>query len=164
IAAVGGAAGMLVATAGVRLLVALSPPNLPRLGAIASDRTTFLFAAGITTLIAVALGLVPALQAARTDPHRDLQYGWRPAGGGHRRTRTALVIAEVALAIVLLVSSGLLWRSLERLFAVESGFDASDVVTMQVQVGGHRFEDYWASYRFFNQALDASRRVPGVAS
>jgi putative ABC transport system permease protein len=72
------------------------------------------------------------------------------------------VVAEVALALVLLVSSGLLLRSLGRLFAIDSGFHAEHLITMQVQLTGHRFDDPRVSYRFFDQALEAARRVPGV--
>ena len=164
LAVMGGVAGMAVAVLGVRALVALSPPGLPRAGAIGVDRTMFAFELGITALIGVAFGLMPALQAARNDPHRDLQHGSRGTVGAHRRTRSALVVGEVALALVLLVSSGLLLRSLERLFAVPVGFEPSRVLTMQVQIVGHRFDDSSATYRFFDEALEAVRRVPGVAA
>ena len=164
VAALGGAAGMGVAAVGVRALVALSPPSLPRAGAIAVDATVFAFGFVVTTAIALAFGAIPALQASKSDPHRDLQHGWRRGSGGHYRTRRALVVAEVALALVLLVGSGLLLRSLERLFAVDAGFDPSGLLTMQVQINGHRFDDYRASYRFFERALDAVRGVPGVTA
>ena len=75
-----------------------------------------------------------------------------------------LVVSEVALAIVLLVSAGLLYRSLERLFAVPPGFDAAHLLTMQVQYNGHQYDADSARYRFLAQALEAVRRVPGVAS
>ena len=81
--------------------------------------------------------------------------------GGHQWTRRALVVAEVALALVLLVSAGLLWRSLERLFAIHPGFDASSLVTMQVQTSGRRFSKE-TNDQFFAQALEAVRQVPGV--
>ncbi len=164
LAAMGGGVGMAVATLGVRALVALSPPGLPRAGAIGVDGAVFTFGLGITTLMALAFGLTPALHAARIDPHSSLQRGSRHTAGGHRRTRSALVVAEVALALVLLVSSGLLLRSLERLFAVAVGFDSSRLLTMQVQIAGRRFDAQGASYRFFEQALDSVRRVPGVTA
>jgi putative ABC transport system permease protein len=162
LAAIGGAVGVIIAHVGVRALVALSPPDLPRVGAIAVDRPVFAFALAITTIIGLAFGIVPARQAARTDPGHDLQQVSRRTIGGHWRTRHALVIAEVALALVLLVSSGLLLRSLQRLFAVDAGFDASHLLTMQIQTSGRRFDNDETTYRFFAEALDAVRRVPGV--
>jgi putative ABC transport system permease protein len=162
LAAMGGAAGMAVARLGVRALVTLSPPGLPRLGAIGVDGAVLLFGLGVTALTGVAFGLIPALQAARSDPHLELQHGSRRSAGGHRRARSALVVAEVALALVLLVSSGLLLRSLGRLFAVAVGFDSSHLLTLQVQTSGHRFDGEGATYRFFAQALEEVRRVPGI--
>ena len=162
LAALGGAGGMAVAMLGVRALVALSPSGLPRAGAITIGGAVFAFGLAVTTLIGLAFGLIPALQAAQSDPHRDLQHSSRHTVGGHRRARSALVVAEVALAIVLLVSSGLLLRSMERLFAVPVGFDSAGLLTMQVQIVGHRFDQNGARHRFFEQALEAVRRVPGV--
>ncbi len=164
LAALGGVAGITVALLGVRALVALSPPGLPRVGAIRLDATAFAFGLGITTLIGLAFGVMPALQAARTNPQQNLQHGsWRTAGG-HGRTRSALVVAEVGLALVLLVSSGLLFRSLQRLFAVPLGFDSSHVLAVQVQTSGHRFGDNGARLQFFEQVLDAVRHVPGATA
>jgi predicted permease len=161
---VGGAAGMAIAVLGVRALVALSPPGLPRVGAIQVDGAVFAFGLAITALIGLAVGLVPALQAARGDPHQDLKQGARRATGGHHRTRGVLVVAEVALALMLLVGSGLLLRSLQRLFAVEVGFDASRLLTMQVMASGRRFDSDSSRYRFFDQTLEAVRQVPGVVA
>ena len=164
IAAIGGVVGLALADIGVRALLALSPSGLRRAGAIAIDSTVFAFGLGVTTLIGLAFGLIPALHAARSDPHRDLQHGSRRSAGGHRRTRNVLVIVEVALALVLLVSSGLLLRSLQHLFAVEAGFDSSRLLTMSVQTSGARFADDVTTYRFFEQSLEAVRRVPGVTA
>jgi len=164
LAAIGGAVGMAIATLGVSALAALSPPGLQRASAIAVDGAVLAFGVGVTTIIGVCFGLIPALQAARSDPQADLRHGSRRSGGGHRRIRAALVVVEVALALVLLVSSGLLLRSLQRLFAVESGFDSSQLLTMQVQTSGRRFDDDAATNRFFTQVIDAVRRVPGVTA
>jgi putative ABC transport system permease protein len=162
LAALGGALGLAVAVLGVDALVALSPAGLPRLGAIRVDGAVLAFGVGITTLLGLAFGVVPALQAARADPHRELQQGSLRSAGGHQRTRNALVVAEVALALVLLVSSGLLFRSMGRLFAVDMGFDPSRLLTMRVQTSGHRLDTDSTRYRFFTQALGAVRQVPGV--
>ncbi|HEV8195633.1 MAG TPA: ABC transporter permease, partial [Gemmatimonadales bacterium] len=114
--------------------------------------------------IGLALGLIPALQASRIEPQQDLRQGSRRTTGAHRRTRGALVVAEVALALMLLVGSGLLLRSLQRLFAVSIGFDSSRLLTMQIQVSGHRFDADSTRFRFFDQALEAVRQVPGVSA
>jgi putative ABC transport system permease protein len=164
LAALGGVVGAGVAVIGVRALVALTPAGLPRAGAIQVNAALFGFALGLTTLIGLAFGLIPALQAARGNSHQELQHGTRRSVGGHRRTRNALVVAEVALALVLLVSSGLLLRSLERLFAVPVGFDSAGVLTMQVQVAGHRFDQDSDAFRLFERALAAVRGTPGVAA
>jgi putative ABC transport system permease protein len=124
----------------------------------------FIFGAVITTLIGVAFGIIPAIHASRHDPLGDLQLGSRRTGGGHPRTRNALVIVEVALALVLLVSSGLLLRSLQRLFAVDIGFDSSRMLTMLVQTSTTRFSEKDAINRFFKQSLEAVKRVPGVSA
>lgn len=164
LAAMGGVAGMAVAQLGVRALVALSPAELPRVGAISVNGPVFAFGLGMTTLIGLVVGLIPALRASHSEPQLGLQESSRRTSGGHRRTRSALVVVEVALALVLLVSSGLLLRSLERLFAVAPGFDAAHLLTMQVQTYGRRYDDDATCNRFFAQALEAVRNVPGVSA
>ncbi|HUI41116.1 MAG TPA: ABC transporter permease [Terriglobia bacterium] len=169
---VGGALGMLVAENGVRALVALGPPGLPRVDAIGVDGAVFAFAVAITTLIGLAVGLVPALHASRSDLRTGLKHSSRQTAGSHPLTRRALLVAEVSLALVLLVSAGLLLRSLNRLFAVDPGFDPSHLLTLQVQTSGHKFDDQANApgvgaglrRRFFAQALDAVRGVPGVSA
>ena len=160
LAAVGGVAGMAVAVVGLRALVALAPPGLPRVGAIGVDGEVFAVGLGLTTLIGLLVGLLPARQASG-GPQRDLQHASPRAGGAHR-ARGALVVAEVGLALVLLVGSGLLLRSLERLFAEDSGIDAPGLLSMQVQVAGHRLDDDTTAQRFFSEALAAVRQVPGI--
>ena len=163
LALAGGACGMVVAIAGVRAFIAITPPGLPRSGAIHVDATMFVVGLLTTLVIGAAVGSIPALQAGRQDVQSDLQHASRRMSGGHRRLRAALVIAEVALALVLLVGSGLLMRSLGRLFTMPLGFDSAGVLTMQVQLVGRQFAGDSASRQFFEQALDAVRRVPGVA-
>ncbi|MGC2109334.1 MAG: ABC transporter permease [Candidatus Korobacteraceae bacterium] len=164
LAFLGGACGMLIAEVGVHALVALSPAGLPRTDAVRIDGAAFAFAVAITTLIGLGVGVVPGIVVFRGDLHPGMQQVSRRAAGGHEWTRGALVIAEVALALVLLVSAGLLLHSLKRLFAVDPGFDSSRLLTMQVQESGRRFDADAARDRFFKQALDAVRQVPGVES
>jgi predicted permease len=163
LAVIGGAIGMLVANAGVRALVALAPPGLPRLDAVRIDGGQLIFGIVVTALVGLVFGVAPAIQAARGDPHGALQQGSRRVAGALRRTRAALLIAQVSVALVLLVSAGLLLRSMERLFSVPVGFDVSNLLTMQVQASGPRFTDKLATDRFFEEALEAVQRVPGVA-
>jgi putative ABC transport system permease protein len=162
LALIGGALGVAVAHIGVRALVALSPSGLPRVEAIAVDPTALLFALAVTTLAGLAFGLAPALQASGREQH-DLQHGSRrTAGGRHRRVRGSLVVVQVALAVVLLAGSGLLLRSMQRLLAVAPGFDATQLLTLQVSATGHRFEEVGATRRFFDAVLEAVLAVPGV--
>jgi putative ABC transport system permease protein len=164
LAVLGGGLGMVVAEFGVGALVALSPPALPRLDAIRVDTAAFAFAVAVSALVGLLVGLIPSLQAASSDLWARMNHTSRRSAGGHQLTRRTLVVAEVALALVLLVSAGLLLRSLKRLFAVAPGFDPSNAVTMQVQTYGHRFDDDSTTHRFFGQALDAVRQVPGVTA
>jgi putative ABC transport system permease protein len=159
----GGALGIALTGLGVRALVALSPPDMPRLAAIQVNMPVFIFGFGVTVLIGLAVGLTPALHVSYGDLHVGLQQSSQRSTGGQQLTRRALVVTEVALALLLLVGAGLLLRSIERLFAVAPGFNASHVLAMQVQVSSaHRFPNSTAIHRFYAQALDAVTRVPGV--
>jgi putative ABC transport system permease protein len=164
VAAIAGALGMAVAEVGVRALVALSPPDLPSAGAIHLDGAVFTFALIITTLTGLTVGLLPALQASREDPQSGLQQNSRTTAGGRHSMRRTLAISQVALALVLLVTAGLVLRSLEHLFAIDPGFDASHLLTLQVQQSGHRLDSDSARIRFLTQAVDAVRGVGGVTS
>ncbi len=164
LAVLGGTLGMVVTEVGIRFLVALSPAGLPRVNAIRVDGGVFGFAFGVTILIGVAVGLIPALHASRRCLQNALQHSSQRTAGDHQMTRRAFVVAEVALALVLLVSAGLLLHSLRRLFAVPAGFNASGMVTMQVQTYGRKYDDNRACYQFFAQALEAVRQVPGVTA
>jgi putative ABC transport system permease protein len=162
LASLGGVFGLLLAQFGIRLLVSFSPPELLRTSAITLDSTAFVFAFGMTALVGLVLGIVPAVHASRTSPRVGMQQVSRTTVGGHSWVRRSLVVSEFALALVLLVSAGLLFRSLQRIFAIEPGFDSSHLLTMQVQESGHRFDDNAARDRFFTSALEAVRQVPGV--
>ncbi|HLK18941.1 MAG TPA: ABC transporter permease [Bryobacteraceae bacterium] len=158
LAAIGGGLGILVANFGVAGIVALSPAGLPRAIAITVDRTVFGFAFLVTAFIGLGIGLIPALRAYR----EDLQV--KRTIGGHQKMRRALVVTEVALALVLLVGAGLLLRSMQRVFAVLPGFNPSHLLTMQIQTASRRLEDDRANRQFFAQALEAVRQVPGVSA
>lgn len=170
LASFGGMAGIAVAIAGLHALIALSPAELPRLDAMTIDPAAFFFALAITTIAGIAAGLVPAIHISRDELQAGLQQNSRRSAGGRAATRRALVVIEVALALVLLVSAGLLLRSMRRLLAVDPGFNPSHLLTMQVVTAGHQFDNPASApgigdrtrRRFFEQALDLVRRVPGV--
>jgi putative ABC transport system permease protein len=164
LAGLGAVFGMMVAFVGVRALIALSPPGMPRLSAIGVHAGVFLFGLGITTALGVVVGLIPALQASRKDLQTGLRQNSQRTAGGRKWMRPALVVAEVSLAAVLLVCTGLLLHSMQQLFAVDPGFDGKNLLTMQVQESGHQFNTDTASLRFFTQALEKVRQVPGVLS
>ena len=165
----GGALGIVVAMGGVRVIVAMSPPELPRLNAIAFDPAAFLFASALLTIIGIAAGAVPALHVSRNYLQSGLRNASRRIAGTHLWTRRVLVVAEVGLAFVLLVSAALLLHSMQRLVAVNPGFNPSQLLTIQVVTSGHQFDDVPSNpggadrrRRFFEQALEAVRRLPGV--
>ncbi len=170
LASLGGILGLGLAFAGVHALIALSPPGLPRLDAISLDGSAFACAFLLATLVGFVAGLVPALHISRGELQAALQQTSRRTAGSHAWTRRALVVTEVALALVLLIGAGLLLRSMQRLLAVNPGFNPSRLLTLEVQTSGHQFDDRPsaptagsdARRRFFRQALDAVRWVPGV--
>jgi putative ABC transport system permease protein len=162
LSAAGGALGLGVAQLGVRALVAASPPGLPRADAIHLDGRAFAFALALTALVGVAIGLVPALSSMRADVGSGLRERSRGATGGRSRARSGLVVVEVALALVLLVSAGLLLRSVQRLVSVAPGFEPSHLVTLQVVQAPGAFDSDTARLQFYQQVLATVRGVPGV--
>jgi putative ABC transport system permease protein len=163
LALIGGAMGMMIAAGGVRMLSALGPADLPRIDAIRLDENVFLFGLMITTLLGFLFGLIPARNASRGNfHHQELQQSSRRFAGSHRRVRNVLVVCEVALSLVLLVSSGLLWRSMGRLFAVDEGFDPEQLLTVQVQTSGQRFDGVASTNHFYAQILENVKHVSSV--
>ena len=162
LALIGGALGFVIAQLGVAALVALSPPGLPRADLIAVDGAAFGFGVIVTTLVGVGVGLLPAIGASRADVRGGMQRVSRTVAGGRGAARGALVVSEVALALVLLVGAGLLLRSLERLFALSPGIQPARLLTMQIVDAAGRSRTDAERLRFFEQAVSAARAVPGV--
>ena len=164
LAGCGGALGLALANLGVRFFGAWTASALPRADAIRLDWRVFGFAVVATATIGLTVGLVPALGALRTDAAGSLQHGTRRSTSGRVAGRSALVVAEVSLALVLLVSTGLLVRSVRRLVSVPPGFEPSNVVTMQVVAAGHALQSDGARLHMWQEVIDAVQHVPGVAS
>jgi putative ABC transport system permease protein len=164
LATLGGVGGAMLAYGTVDTVTALSPTDLPRISAIAIDGSVLAFTLGITTLVGLVIGLVPALHGSRAEIQGGVQQRSARIASGHRPVRRVFVVAQVALAVVLLIGAGLILRSLQRLLAIPSGFEPAGLLTMEVQTAGTRFFDANTSHRFFDQTLEAIRRVPGVTA
>ena len=161
----GGALGLLLAFWGVRLLVAISPATIPRLKEIGIDGQVFGFTLIISLLTGVIFGLAPALQATAADLNASLKEGSRTSVAGFRhRLRGLLVVAEVALALVLLVGAGLLIRSFWHLQQVNPGFQPDHVLAMDIALPGAKYPQGQQQAAFFQQALQRIESLPGVIS
>ena len=161
LAVAGGGLGIGVATWGVRALVALSPPGIPRLHDVAVDGRVLLFTATLTGLTAFVFGLVPALHAARTDAVEALSAVARSGAPRGRLARRALVVAEVALAFVLVIGAGLMMRSFVRLQQVNPGFDPSNVLTARIDLPA-QYEDEGKIRAFYERVSNEVASIPGV--
>jgi putative ABC transport system permease protein len=158
----GGMLGVALAWLGVRTLVQLAPPGLPRVHAMHVNGPVLALALAATTLVGIGFGLFPALTAARSDLSEGMQGASRRTVGASRRARSTLVVAEMALAVLVLAGSGLLLQSMRRLLDVRPGFDPRGVLSLQVQVVGQRFAQDTVVWRYFDRVLAAVRALPGV--
>ena len=158
----GGALGVWVARMGLRSLVGAYPTSLPRTGELTIDRSVFLFALAISIGTGLLFGLAPALQSRFIDLVDALKQGTRDGGSaGRHRVRSALVTAEVALAVVLVIGAGLLVRTVYNLTQVDAGFDRSRMVTFSMTLprGGGEGGSRAAA---FQRLLNALRQIPDV--
>ena len=166
IAVIGGALGLIVGQATVSGLKAVMPPYaLPSEANVTLDGRVLLFSFGLTLLTGVIVGLFPALQAGRQSLTNSLkQGGVGGSAGAHARVRSALVVAEVALAFVLLAGAGLLIRSLGKISEVDPGFDATNVLTFNLPVSDKRFPNATAVNTYLRQINARLASLPGVTS
>jgi putative ABC transport system permease protein len=169
LAALGGALGLLLAVWGTSALGRLAALYLPRAREIAIDGPVLAFTAMLILVTGIAFGLFPALQASRPDLQDVLKDSAKgSAGGGRTRMRAVLVVAEVAVALVLLAGAGLLLRSFQRLVAVDPGFDPQRLLTMQVWLpvpndnAKGRYFTQQQRVGFYDRAVAAVRQVAGV--
>ncbi len=164
LALAGGAAGLLLAVWGADVLVAASPSDIPRVEQVGLDARVVIFTLLVSALTGVAFGLVPALQASKTELTGALNEGGRGATEGFRRNRarSLLVVAEVALSLVLLIGAGLLIRSFVRLMQTDPGFDPSRVIALDIPLSRQRYDTEQKQAAFFNQLVERARQLPGV--
>jgi len=162
LAGLGAIGGLLLAREGIDVLLAMAPARLPRLEAISLDTTVLAFTGAATVLTAIVCGLVPAIRASRPDIVDALRStGRAPALVGGRRLRQAVVVAEVTLSFVLLVSAGLMVRSVVALERIDAGYDARQLLTFVMPA---RAQDPEARAVFMNQVTARIGALPGVLS
>ena len=162
----GGLFGLILSTVGIKVLLALGPSSLPRLETIRVDLPTLAFTVGVSVLTGLLFGLAPVLQTRKLNWHNALKESTRgsSAGRGRVNARRLLVIAEVALALLLLVGGGLMVRSFARLRAVDPGFTPDHLLTLTVSLAGSAHSTPEKRIAFFNDLLQRVNSLPGVQS
>jgi putative ABC transport system permease protein len=163
----GGALGILFAMWGVDLLLASVPKEFSLFfygwNKIGLDKWVLAFTVGVSILTGIVFGLAPALQASKLDLNESLKEGGRTSGGSSRRgLRSALVVAEVALALVLLVGAGLMIKSFMRLLDVRPGFEPQNLLTMQLALPEARYANDAQVLAFYGQLEERLKAQPGV--
>lgn len=158
----GGVAGLLLAWAGIRLLVAHGPASIPRLHEVGLDGTSLAFAATLSVVVSLALGAIPIARYSDVAFARILRDGGRTSTTGREtyRTRSVLVTAQLAVALLLLVGSGLMVRTFDRLHSVDPGFDPSDLLAVGLSVGEGRSPSEAAG--FYERVTEAVAALAGV--
>ena len=164
----GGAAGLFIAYWGVPALVATLPQNqlnaLPFLKSLQIDFGILGFSFGLSLLTGIVFGLVPALQSSRLDLNEVLKEGGRQSSGGAgQRLRSALVVGEIAMAVVLLVGAGLMMKSLLRLLQTNVGFNTENLLTMGIALSPGKYTEANQVTNFYTQVNERVRALPGVA-
>jgi len=163
LALVGAVVGVVLAWWGTRIIIALSPGNLPRVESVSIDGQVLAFTAGVTAIAALAFGLAPALRAVGGRLADALKDRGSDSGGVRgNRVRTALVVAEVALSLVLLIGAGLMVRSFSEIRRVDPGFDAEGVVTFGVPLPFLVYFQPEARANFVNDLGERLAAIPGV--
>jgi predicted permease len=160
----GGALGLVLAAAALRLGVSWLPENLPRINEISLDWQVMLFAIVLAILTGMVCGLAPAFAALRTSVNEVLKEGGRTgmAGTGHARLRSALVIGEIAIALVLLVASGLLLRSFEKMRAVDLGFRPDHILAASYSLPRKQYATQASVTEFNDELVRRVQQLPGV--
>jgi len=166
ISIVGGALGLALAYGGVRALVMLLPADFPRAHDIHVSGPVLAFTLVVSLLTGIVFGLAPALQASRTDPKQGLQQGSRGATASRRqnRLRSALVVAEVSLACVLLIGAGLMLRTFLNLLHLDPGFREDHVLTATLSLPLARYQSGAQTVQFYKRLTADLEQLPGVQS
>jgi predicted permease len=162
----GGAIGVALGAAMLRVLVAVAPPDIPRIDAAALDPVVLAFAIATSVGVALLFGLAPAVHAAHSDPQLALAEGGTRSTGGRAgtRARRILVAVELALSVVLLLGAGLALRSITRLRQADAGFDTHNVLSASISLPAIRYDSPAKVVSFLYGLRDRLARLPGVAA
>ncbi|HWN99724.1 MAG TPA: ABC transporter permease [Blastocatellia bacterium] len=162
----GGGLGLLLAAWGIGPLISLMPASISGAKNIRIDGMVLFFTLGVSILTGLVFGLVPALQATKSDLNESLKEGGRGGtAGAHRsRVRSLLVVSEIALSLVLLIGAGLMIKSFIRLEQVNPGFEARNVLTMRLSLPAAQYPDGRRRGAFFQQVVERIGAVPGAQS
>jgi predicted permease len=164
ISLLGGALGALLAIVGVRVLVSFLPQGFPRTEAIHVNGFVFAFTASVAVATGLFFGLVPAVQASRTDPHQGLHEAGRGSSGSARQTRlrAVLVVGEVGLACLLLVGAGVMLRSFVNLLRLDPGFHPEHVLTAEIALPNANYKTTDNIASFYQRLLTNLNTLPGL--
>jgi predicted permease len=168
LASAGAVCGLVLGLVGIHALLSVNTAGLPRVGIggelVHLDWRVLLFAGAITLLTTLLFGLFPALQATRTDLSTTIKESASRSGSGlrHNRTRTTLVVTEVALAVVLLVGAGLLIRTAMAIYAVKPGFETKNILTMRMSLSGKDYQTSAAIDGLVKRGVERIQALPGV--
>jgi predicted permease len=166
----GGLLGLILGLVGVRLLLAVSPGDIPRIGengsAVTLDLNLLIFTLAVSVLTGILFGLVPAISASRTNLAAALNESSNRSGVGFRsgKVRSLLAISEMALALVLVIGAALLIRTFMKLHSVDPGFDTRNVLTMAMSISGQRFQNSAGVAQLIRDGTERLNAVPGVTS
>jgi putative ABC transport system permease protein len=177
LALLGGIFGLILSVWGIKLFSAFAPRSFPHIEAITIDSRVLVFTFAICVLAGVVFGLAPAFRTSKTGVNNSLKEGGRSSGSGSRhRTRSTLVVAEVALALLLLVCAGLMINTLVHVFRADPGFNPSHLLTMEIRLTGKKYIDASQGEStglnaikpqvglFCRQVLERVKALPGVES
>jgi putative ABC transport system permease protein len=162
----GGLLGLVLAYGGVQFLRFLSPAGIPRVEEIAISREVLLFTLLTSGLTGLVFGIIPAFQSSRFQLAENLKQSKKGSSGGlrHRRSLNALVVIEIALALVLATGAGLMMRSFRSVLRVNAGFDSRNVLTLSAALPQATYKDQQQQLLFYQRALAKIQALPGVQS
>nr|WP_254063997.1 hypothetical protein [Granulicella sp. S190] len=161
---VGGGLGAMAALAGMHYVKVFGPSNIPRLQDATVDFTVILFGVGVTVLCGILVGLFPAINATRSSMIESINKGNQrtASGGGSSTFRNALVISEIALALVLSISAGLSFRTFTNLLKANGGFRPESVLTFEISLPGPQYADNASVVSTYRNILTKLQGSPGV--